>query len=112
MKPHRLVLAGFGAFAKKAEVEFDRLSEHGLYLIIGETGSGKTTIFDAMTFALFGEVAGNRDNKSVSSDFEDRDNPYVEFEFSHNKRNFVIKRVVEGTRPTDHSITEIDDHGK
>ena len=112
MKPHHLVLAGFGAFAKKAEVDFDRLSEHGLYLIIGETGSGKTTIFDAMTFALFGEVAGNRDNKSVSSDFEDRDNPYVEFEFSHNKRNFVIKRVVEGTRPTDHSITEIDDHGK
>jgi DNA repair protein SbcC/Rad50 len=53
MKPHHLVLAGFGAFAKKAEVDFDRLSEHGLYLIIGETGSGKTTIFDAMTFALF-----------------------------------------------------------
>ena len=44
MKPHRLVLAGFGAFAKRAEIDFDRLSEFGLYLIIGETGSGKTTL--------------------------------------------------------------------
>lgn len=110
MKPHRLVLAGFGSFAKTAVVDFDRLSEHGLYLIIGETGAGKTTIFDAVTFALFGEVAGNRDNKSVASDFEDRDNPYVEFEFSHNNRSFTIKRFVEGSRPTDHSITEIDEH--
>ena len=48
MKPHRLVLAGFGAFAKRAEIDFDRLSEFGLYLIIGETGSGKTTIAKAL----------------------------------------------------------------
>ena len=92
MKPHRLVLAGFGAFAKRAEIDFDRLSEFGLYLIIGETGSGKTTIFDAMTYSLYGEVAGNRDKQSVASDYEHRDEPYVEFHFSHKNRHFIIKR--------------------
>ena len=112
MKPHRLVLAGFGAFTKRAEVDFDRLSEHGLYLIIGETGSGKTTIFDAMTYALYGEVAGNRDKQSVASEYEDRDEPYVEFKFSHKNRHFIIKRTVEGKNPSDHSITEIDSSGK
>ena len=112
MKPHRLILAGFGAFAKRAEVDFDRLSEHGLYLIIGETGSGKTTIFDAMTYALYGEVAGNRDKQSVASDYEDRDEPYVEFHFSHKNRHFVIKREVEGKKPSDHSITEVSSDGK
>ena len=112
MKPHRLILAGFGAFAKRAEVDFDRLSEHGLYLIIGETGSGKTTIFDAMTFALYGEVAGNRDKQSVASEYADRDEPYVEFQFSHKNRHFVIKREVEGKKPSDHSITEVDADGK
>jgi len=112
MKPHRLVLAGFGAFAKRAEVDFDRLSEHGLYLIIGETGSGKTTIFDAMTYALYGEVAGNRDKQSVASEYEDRDEPYVEFKFSHKHRHFIIKRTVEGKNPSDHSISEIDSSGR
>ena len=112
MKPHRLVLAGFGAFAKRAEIDFDRLSEFGLYLIIGETGSGKTTIFDAMTYALYGEVAGNRDKQSVASDYEHRDEPYVEFHFSHKNRHFIIVREVEGKKPSDHSITEVDSSGK
>jgi exonuclease SbcC len=111
VKPHRLVLAGFGAFAKRAEIDFDRLSEFGLYLIIGETGSGKTTIFDAMTYALYGEVAGNRDKQSVASDYEHRDEPYVEFHFSHKNRHFIIKREVEGRTPSDHSITEVDSSG-
>ena len=111
MKPHGLVLAGFGAFAKRAEVDFDRLSEHGLYLIIGETGSGKTTIFDAMTYALYGEVAGNRDKQSVASEYDARDEPYVEFKFSHKDRHFVIKRIIEGKNPSDHSITEVDSSG-
>ncbi len=111
MKPHRLILAGFGAFAKRAEIDFDRLSEFGLYLIIGETGSGKTTIFDAMTYSLYGEVAGNRDKQSVASDYEHRDEPYVEFHFSHKNRHFIIKREVEGRNPSDHSITEVDSSG-
>ncbi len=112
MKPHRLIVAGFGAFARRAEVDFDRLDEHGLYLIVGETGAGKTTVFDAMTFALYGEVAGNRDKGTVSSDYENRDNPYVEFEFSHKSRRFIIKRLIESNDKSDNSISEIDTSGK
>ena len=111
MKPRRLLVGGFGAFAKTAIIDFDRLSEHGLYLIIGETGAGKTTIFDAMTFALYGEVAGYREKSSVVSDYEHRDKAYVEFAFSHKERNFLIKRDIESAKPADHSITEVDSVG-
>lgn len=111
MRPHRLVLAGFGAFAKRTEVDFDRLSEHGLYLIIGDTGSGKTTIFDAMTYALYGEVAGNRDKQSMASEYDDRDEPYVEFKFSHKNCQYLVKRTLEGKNPSDHMISILDSTG-
>jgi exonuclease SbcC len=65
-----------------------------------------------MTYALYGEVAGNRDKQSVASDYEHRDEPYVEFHFSHKNRHFIIVREVEGKKPTDHSITEVDSSGK
>jgi exonuclease SbcC len=110
--PHHLVLAGFGAFAKRTEVDFDRLSKHGLYLIVGETGSGKTTIFDAVTYALYGEVAGNRDNKKVASDYDHRDDPYVEFHFSHKNRHFLVKRDAKGVQADKQSIAEVDSDGK
>jgi DNA repair protein SbcC/Rad50 len=109
--PHHLVLAGFGAFAKRTEVDFDRLSKHGLYLIVGETGSGKTTIFDAVTYALYGEVAGNRDNKKVASDYDHRDDPFVEFHFSHKNRRFLVKRDLKGVQADKQSIAEIDSDG-
>jgi exonuclease SbcC len=106
------VLAGFGAFAKRTEVDFDRLSKHGLYLIVGETGSGKTTIFDAVTYALYGEVAGNRDNKKVASEYDHRDDPYVEFHFSHKNRHFLVKRDAKGVQADKQSIAEVDSDGK
>lgn len=112
MRPHRLVLAGFGAFANRAEVDFDKLNTHGLYLIIGETGSGKTTIFDAMTYALYGDVAGNRDSGSVASDYDNCDSPYVEFEFSHKQKRFLIKRKIKSSDVSEHSISEILPDGK
>ena len=112
MRPHRLVLAGFGAFANRAEVDFDKLSTHGLYLIIGETGSGKTTIFDAMTYALYGDVAGNRDSGSVASDYDNCDSPYVEFEFSHKQKRFLIKRKIKSADTSEQSISEISPDGK
>jgi exonuclease SbcC len=112
MRPHRLVLAGFGAFANRAEVDFDKLNTHGLYLIIGETGSGKTTIFDAMTYALYGDVAGNRDSGSVASDYDNCDSPYVEFEFTHKQKRFLIKRKIKSSDVSEHSISEISPDGK
>lgn len=111
MIPHHLVLSGFGAFAKRTEVDFDRLGEHGLYLIVGETGSGKTTIFDAVTYALYGKVAGNRGNKNVASDYDHRDDPYVEFHFSHKNRHFLIKRDASEDNVEKPSIAEVDSDG-
>ena len=112
MIPHHLVLAGFGAFAKRTEVDFDRLSKHGLYLIVGETGSGKTTIFDALTYALYGKVAGNRTGKNLASDYDHRDKPYVEFHFSHKNRHFLIKRDASEENAEKPSIAEVDSDGK
>ena len=57
MRPVYLEMTAFGSYAEKTEVPFDRL-EHGLYLVTGDTGAGKTTIFDAIMFALYGMASG------------------------------------------------------
>lgn len=91
MKPHRLTFGGIGPYAQRTEVDFDVLGTMGLYLIVGPTGSGKTTIFDAMTYALFGTTASSRESMFVS-DLSSRVDPIVEFEFSHQGRHFIAHR--------------------
>jgi exonuclease SbcC len=91
MKPHFLKFAGLGAFPQLTEINFDDLDSLGLYLIVGPTGSGKTTIFDAMTYALYGVTAG-RSKGMLVSNYDDAANPMVELTFSHGSRRFIVHR--------------------
>ena len=69
MRIHHLRISGFGPFAGTEDIDFDRLSAHGLFLLNGPTGAGKTSVLDAICFALYGSVPGARqDGKRLRSD--------------------------------------------
>ena len=72
MRPIKLVMSAFGPYAGKAEVDFGSFSGNGVFLITGDTGAGKTTIFDGISFALYGEASGGKNRRagrSFRSDF-------------------------------------------
>ncbi len=95
MRPIKLIMSAFGPYADGAnEIDFTKFYDKGLFLITGVTGAGKTTIFDAVCFALFGETSGSyRDAKSFRSDQAGLEvESYVEFYFSHQGKNYSIRR--------------------
>ena len=100
MKPLKLTMSAFGSYAGVQEVDFAELGDAGLYLITGETGSGKTTIFDAISFALFGKASGTaRDDYSMlRSDFAASNaKTYVELDFASGENQYNIKRTIKKT---------------
>ena len=100
MRPLRLTISGFGPYAGTQELDFSRLGTGGLYLITGDTGAGKTTIFDAITYALFGEASGDsRDASMLRSKYAAPDAPtYVELTFDYGGKSYQVKRSPEYTR--------------
>ena len=88
VKPLKLCLSAFGPYAGEATIDFEKLGGKGLYLITGDTGAGKTTIFDAITFALYGEASGNiREANMFRSKYAKEGTPtYVEFTFLYQKK--------------------------
>jgi len=101
MRPLHLEIRGIGPFAGEEHVPFDRLSEGGLYLITGDTGAGKTTIFDAVCFALFGEVSGEvRESGTLRSDYAvPGQDSQVIFCFEQNGQEYVVSRNPAYERP-------------
>lgn len=94
MRPIRLTMSAFGPYAKETTIDFRPLGTQGIYLITGDTGAGKSTIFDAISFALYGEAAGSvREPAMLRSQYAD---PYtltfVELEFYCNGQNYTICR--------------------
>ena len=103
MRPHKLTISAFGPYAGNVEVDFDKLGNNGLFLITGDTGAGKTTIFDAITFALFGEASGNaRDDSMFRSTYAKPETPtFVELEFEYAGKQYKVKRSPKQLRPKD-----------
>lgn len=101
MKPLQLKMSAFGPYADEVIIDFTRLGEKGLYLITGDTGAGKTTIFDAITFALYGEASGNnRDTDMLRSQYAKEGTPtFVEMRFLYRRKEYVIRRNPEYIRP-------------
>ena len=123
MKPLRLELQAFGPYVEKQTVDFEKLAEKGMFLITGNTGSGKTTIFDAMTFALYGGGSGEESKtRNGRNDLEEwrctqagRElETYVAFTFSVRGRTYLFKRALLPKRINylaQNEAGEIDEYG-
>lgn len=99
MKPVKLVMSAFGSYAGEVTVDFSDV-QHGLFLVTGDTGAGKTTIFDAITYALYDQTSGGmRDGSMMRSQYASEDvETYVEYTFSYRQDQYTIRRNPEYMR--------------
>lgn len=100
MRPISLTISAFGPYAGQETIPFDAFGKQGLFLVTGDTGAGKTTIFDAITYALFGESSGNeRDETMFRSTYAGEDTEtFVELEFEYSGKKYTIRRAPKQLR--------------
>ena len=102
MRPIELKMSAFGPFAGLTTLRLDALGTDGLYLITGDTGAGKTTIFDAIIYALYGEASGNiRTTDMLRSKYANADTAtFVELTFVFKDKTYIVRRNPEYLRPS------------
>lgn len=101
MRPTKLTISAFGPYAGRVELDLDKLGREGLYVICGDTGAGKTTIFDAITFALFGKASGkNVKSEMFRSKYAQPETPtFVELTFRYREQDYTVRRNPDYDRP-------------
>lgn len=94
MRPIKLTMSAFGPYAGETVIDFDKLGENGIYLISGDTGAGKTTIFDGIVFALYGSASGEkREPSMLRSKYAKPDTPtFVELVFKYADKLYTVRR--------------------
>lgn len=100
MRPLKLVMSAFGPFAEEVTIDFTKMGRSGLYLVTGDTGAGKTTIFDAISYALYGAPSGDyREGKMFRSKYANLETiTFVELTFETHGKEYVVKRIPEQKR--------------
>ena len=114
MRPRKLSMSAFGPYAGTVEVDFDTLSENGLFLITGDTGAGKTTIFDGITFALFGKASGaSRNPEMLRSQFANSaTSTQATLEFEYHGQTYSIFRQPTYSREKKSGVGETKEKAK